>query len=309
MNEFINIKMPVAIIDEDQKIGSAFNHLVQIIYKTEESEADVINWDFEVTEFLTPFFILPLMLYKQNSSKKINLINLNYKIQSYFDAIYFFTGGLNPEKIDNFENFFEKFESKRYIPIVNFPVQVVHEAFKSKTLSVIGKIFKEQLQIEGQLFSGINYLLSESVDNITEHSNCERGYLFAQYYPAKKYIDICIADNGITILGSYKNYGYKKLNIFDDLNAIKSACSGLSTKNLPDAENRGYGITTSKKMLAEGLNGIYFLFSGSAFALREKNYNEKYVKLPDSIRWNGTIVALRVPYYENKEFNIINYIE
>ena len=46
-------------------------------------------------------------------------------------------------------------------------------------------------------------MIEECVDNITQHSKSERGYIFAQAYPHKQYLDICVADNGITLLGSY----------------------------------------------------------------------------------------------------------
>ena len=34
-----------------------------------------------------------------------------------------------------------------------------------------------------------------------------------------------------------------------------------------------------------------------------------YVGLPVDIKWDGTIVALRIPYSENKDFNFYKYIE
>lgn len=125
-------------------------------------------------------------------------------------------------------------------------------------MSCIGSILKKQLNINGNIYEAINYLLSELIDNITEHSDSAYGYIFAQYYPKNRYIDICIADEGITILGSYVKNG--NVGIVTDVDALKNASIGISTKNLPDAENRGYGIVTSKKMLAEGLKGQFFLF-------------------------------------------------
>lgn len=69
----------------------------------------------------------------------------------------------------------------------------------------------------------------QQISGISFCKESERGYIFSQAYPTKKYLDICIADNGI------------------------------STKNLPEAENRGFGIKTSKKMLIDGLSGIFVL--------------------------------------------------
>ena len=95
--------------------------------------------------------------------------------------------------------------------------------------------------------------------------------------------------------------------IENDLEAIQAANRGISTKNLPDAENRGYGIITSKNMLIEGLKGSFIMMSGNALHI----YNSKdrrFIGMPHDIRWKGTIIALRIPYV-NKEFQYINYIE
>ena len=82
---------------------------------------------------------------------------------------------------------------------------------------------------------------------------------------------------------------------------------GISTKNLPNAENRGYGIITSKKMLVDGLGGTFVMMSGNALHLYN-SLDRRFVEAPENIRWNGTIIALRVPYM-NKDFQYINYIE
>lgn len=69
----------------------------------------------------------------------------------------------------------------------------------------------------------------------------------------------------------------------DDKEAIKAANRGISSKNLPDAENRGYGIQTSKRMLVEGLGGQYLMISGGCL----------YLKTP----------------VNSSKFNYVNYIE
>jgi len=84
---------------------------------------------------------------------------------------------------------------------------------------------------------------------------------------------------------------------------VKSA----SSKNLPEAENRGYGIITSKRMLVEGLGGQYLMISGSSFYFNGNGFDNFY-SLPPGLRWQGTIIALRIPY-QVSSFNYINYIE
>lgn len=152
---------------------------------------------------------------------------------------------------------------------------------------------------------GLKYMVEETLDNITEHSESERGYIIAQAYPRKGYLDICMADNGVTLLGSYMKLADNE--IVSDLEAIKAANRGISSKNLPEAENRGYGIQTSKRMLVEGLGGQYLMISGSCIYVKSPGYDNVY-SVPDGLRWNGTVVALRIPI-NSLVFNYINYIE
>ena len=78
-------------------------------------------------------------------------------------------------------------------------------------------------------------------------------------------------------------------------------------KNLPDAENRGYGIYTSKNALIEGLGGSFLMVSGNAVYVKSKN-GYRLVAFPELVRLNGTIVALRIPY-QNPNFMMCNYWE
>jgi anti-sigma regulatory factor (Ser/Thr protein kinase) len=163
----------------------------------------------------------------------------------------------------------------------------------------------QQLNIQSNVANGFKYMIDETLDNITEHSESDRGYIFAQAYPTKGFLDVCIADRGVSLLGSYEKLPDNE--ILSDMEAIKAANRGLSSKNLPDAENRGFGIRTSKQMLIHGLGGQYLMISGSSLYLKSCNLDTFY-SMPHGLRWNGTIVALRIPYHSSS-FNYINYIE
>lgn len=116
---------------------------------------------------------------------------------------------------------------------------------------------------------------------------------------------MCIADRGVTLLGSYQKLDNNE--IADDMEAIKAANRGISSKNRPDAENRGYGIRTSKGMLVDGLGGQYLMISGEGLYFKRPGY-DSFFRMPAGLRWNGTIVAMRIPY-EKSHFNYIHYIE
>ena len=143
MSSPFTIEMPTSIKDEGDKIGQAFNYLFRIIHETENSKNENIYWDFRNSTFLTPFFLLPLMLYKEKSKKKIHYCNCSGNLESYFNTIYFNSGGLNPQDVnENFENWIGKYSNKRYIPIVNFPASSQEDDYKIKYLELSAIFYK-----------------------------------------------------------------------------------------------------------------------------------------------------------------------
>ncbi len=82
------------------------------------------------------------------------------------------------------------------------------------------------------------------------------------------------------------------------------ANDGYSTKDSPE---RGYGLNTSRRLLTKGMGGDFFMLSGSAFYRLSKDRDE-VVELPKTIRWDGTIVLMRIPVTLPKHFNIYEYI-
>lgn len=96
--------------------------------------------------------------------------------------------------------------------------------------------------------------------------------------------------------------------IIDDMEAMKAANRRISSKNRPEAESRGYGIWTSKRMLVEGLGGQYLMVSGNCFYYKGVNYDRIFC-MPEGLRWNGTLVALRIPTNLNSTFQYYYYTE
>jgi anti-sigma regulatory factor (Ser/Thr protein kinase) len=274
--------------------------IIDFIDQSSDSE-DVIS--FQSNVFITPLFILPLLVYVNGCKKKITFEYSN----SYLDTIRFRTGGLKTEelKTETLHDIMKMCSNKTYIPIISFPTDKKFFKERNEILTAIENIILRQVKAKTNISIALKYLIGESVDNIVEHSDSERGYIFSQAYPNKEFLDICIADNGISLLGSYM-----KLNniVFNDhLSAMKAANSGYSTKNLPDAENRGYGIATSKKMLVDGLSGFFVMLSGNALFLKSKSVDQ-YSELPKVATWKGTIVAMRIPYV-SEYFNYINFVQ
>lgn len=285
------------------KFLQGLQQVLNVIDQINQSEEDNIVLIFQNNVFVTPLFILPLLVYTNGCKKRIRFQYTN----GYLNAIHLGNGGLKPEEFNSseFQNFLNRYSGKTYIPIISFPTNLSYTKQRDDILSSIERLLINQLNLKTNIISGLKYLIVENVDNIIEHSESERGYIFSQSYPTKKYLDICIADNGITLLGSYMKMNDNK--IIDHFSAMSAANSGISTKNLPEAENRGFGIMTSKNMLVNGLLGNFVMLSGNALYLKSNNVDQVYV-LPDIATWQGTIVAMRIPY-ENENFNYIEFVE
>lgn len=95
----------------------------------------------------------------------------------------------------------------------------------------------------------------------------------------------------------------------NEAEALKYANEGYSTKDLPDAESRGFGISSTKSMIVEGLGGAFFMLSGGAFHRHDASGGSDYVKLPETINWNGTIILMRIPLTVSEEFDYTKYIK
>lgn len=294
IKEQINVK--------DDRLIDGLTPVVRIMGQVEGATEQNVSIDFSDTRFISPVFALSLIVYLSRCGKQVSLKN----ITDYLERIEFGNGGIKPDTMRQTEFLaeLEKYASKTYIPIINFAAGRNSDA-KEAVSSIVENMIIQQLSIQSNVANGLKYMIDEILDNITEHSESDRGYIFAQAYPAKGFLDVCIADRGVSLLGSYEKLPDNEIS--SDIEAIKAANRGLSSKNLPDAENRGFGIKTSKQMLIQGLGGQYLMISGSSLYIKTLNLDSFY-SMPHGLRWNGTIVALRIPYHSSS-FNYINYIE
>lgn len=290
---------------EEVRIGYSFNYLIKVIAETEA--ADAVLWDFADVTFLHPFFLAPLAIYKNTSGKDIKCINMSLRIQAYlnsicFDRMLFF----DREKREDVEAVMQKYTDKTYLPLCSFAMT---NANKDAFGSIMKTILMKQTNIGQKGNSSLSYLISELLDNIYEHSQSPYGYLFSQFSEKEGVINLCIADTGISIAGSFEKAGlYQEEIDGNEAEALKLANEGYSTKNRPEAENRGYGISTSKAMLVNGMKGAFFMLSGGAFHRYENGANY-YIDLKNLFRWNGTIILMRIPIVLPDDFNYIDYLE
>jgi anti-sigma regulatory factor (Ser/Thr protein kinase) len=232
----------------------------------------------------------------------INKIKSNLQTNSYLDTIHFPTG-FDALQSEDWKNTLAQYSQKSYMPICKIPSSLTNAGIREDLLSTFENILVNKLKLHGQIITVIKYLISEAFDNIVEHANSCSGWIMVQNFPTKGYLDVCIVDNGLGILGSYLRTGTPGID--NDAVAIERAINGQSTKQI--TETRGYGIDTSRRMLVEGLTGKYFLFSGKSFYVYS-NELDQIVYLSNS-GWNGTMLALQIPGVAPDGFNYTTYLE
>lgn len=298
------ISINIPNVDRDDRIGSAFNHLFQVIIQTEKSQDKKMEWDMKTAAFFHPFYLAPLAIYKQTCENSVICKNIPKRIHGYLDLVKF----ENPLKITedmDFESMLKPYILKSYIPVCKF------ELCKSNVdslQSILQKVICKQSKADDRVITPLSYLLGELIDNMNEHSKGKYGYIFSQYLKKEECIDLVVADDGITIFSSYLQ-ACKYLNEIngDEAIALKLATEGKSTKNLPDTENRGYGLSSSKDMLVNGLHGSFFILSGGAFH-RHDSCGRITIKLPGTVYWNGTVILMRIPVHIPNNFNYNKYV-
>lgn len=294
----MDIKVKIQNQDKILECLSAVFDIVQGIKRTEDSSVVLDLSDIHIP---SPVFTLPLSILLPDKSAELTYVLSDALKEARFRNEII----ADQMRLSAFKAQIQAYSQTNYLPIVAFPATKAKEDEKDSIQSVVEGILIQQIGNVGKISLGLRYIIGECVDNITQHAKSQYGYIAAQTNKEKQYLDICIADKGITLLGSYRENN--DTDIVSDMEALKAANRGISTKNLPNAENRGYGLVTSKKMLTTGLGGLFIMISGSAILIKSETFNE-YAELPEGLTCEGTIVICRMPF-DNKDFNYINYIE
>lgn len=197
--------------------------------------------------------------------------------------------------------------SKTYIPICKFRTE--DDKTIDSITAALQRIIQRQSNLPARFTSALSYLLSEITANIHDHYRSPYGYMFSRYLEREGYINICIIDNGISIAGSFQNSDkYSEEQLGNEGEILNMALSHCSTKNLPHQENRGFGLPTTKKMLAEGMKGSFLIVSGNA-SHRHDQHREQTAELREGLGWDGTFVLLKIPVTLPENFNYLYYAE
>lgn len=301
------LRIPIPNYNTNNRIVDNFYHLIRIVNATKMAE-DIVVWDFSGVSFLHPFLLAPLAIYKNTNVKQIICENVSLSMQSFLNDIFFERAlHFDEEAKEIAESVMAKYIENSYIPVCSFSMS---EANKEAFGAIVKNIIITQNRSLRNLSTPISYFLSELIDNIYEHSQSKNGYLFSQYIEKEHCIYLCIADTGITIYKSYEvaQKYIQELNN-DESEALRFANEGRSTKNRPGAESRGYGISTTRRMLVEGMEGAFYMISGGAFHKYENKKINSYADMHKFFHWDGTMVLLRIPVQVSVNFDYIDYLE
>ena len=250
-------------------------------------------------------YILDGLRLALNKVRPIGLHSPLYEISSLLMGDDVLTLSASGKRMSTFIAELERYSEVDSLPAIEFPSTADKADAFASVISLLENIIIKQAGIKTNVAIGLKYMIDECTDNILEHSRSEFGYISSSIDKKNGILEVCIADKGITVLGSYR--ANSDADISSDLEALQAANRGISTKNRPNAENRGYGLMTTKKMAVSGLGGAFAMISGSTIFVYDKN-GRKFIDSSNSLHIPGTIITIQVPY-SKPDFNYINYIE
>lgn len=269
--------------------------------------------DYKDARFTHVFYSMALpLLIKIYSRKGYNIrLQDNFvdpAVESYMKVVKF-PEGVDPLNFDgNVQDYLNLYRDKSYIPIICFPTNTEESTTKIRDsfLSSVNRLLVHICGLKKEMVTALMYLIDEAVNNVLHHSKDDKGYMFAQYYKSKGYVDLVVADIGQTLLDTYSNFEKYKNEVTDHESAMESALAGKSTKSID--VDRGFGISTSKELLTKGLNGKYFIYSGNVFNIHTSEINN-ITRLPETIYWQGVFLSLRIPVVPVPGFNPSDFYE
>ena len=270
---------------------SAYNEYLSYI-DTYDSKNNII--DLSNAKFFYPTTLLPLIIFIQN--KKCGYKEPKDPYVSFYI-----------KRIIDSRDTINTTSQGSYIPPIQLPVK--EEYFDPE--GIIDNISNYLREWVSRIHNILFYIISELSNNIYQHASCSLAYIMAQRYDRRRFVELSIIDNGITIRGSLS----KKIRVDSDSEAIISALKGYSSK---EEKGRGYGLSTSIRNLTEVLNGEVLIVSGTGLLYLHKRRGFRCDNNNLNRRLDGTLISTRVSLHVNsnnielsqiyeKHINLSNY--
>lgn len=194
---------------------------------------------------------------------------------------------------------------RTYTPIHNISNRGdIEQITQEITQTIIG--FIQDAQTQKELKICLNYIISELLNNIVDHSGSQ-GWSMAQYYPKLRKVIVCIMDCGCGFLHRINS---KFSEITTELEAIKKALQRGVTASIArvynQERNSGYGLYIIYSLAKEIKNSEFLIASNNQvfyFGPRPENCN-----LQTSLEGSLACFSLDIKELENNDYYVDNLI-
>lgn len=241
--------------------------------------------DCSSLDWVSPLTLLPLAAHIHKKKQVVSGLG------SYLQTVRF------PDGVDQIGGFQT---GQTYLPIARFATKSIPHLeqftnhFAQLVLQSLGPVGKH-------LRNAWFYTIAELVTNIAEHSRSSLGWLHAQYWPAKGFLDAVVLDQGRGFRKAYEDAHGKT---YTHQEAIRRALEGHSVK---DDVERGKGLRTTKALVTQSpINGKFLIISGNCGYYADAK-KQTWLNL-GVWQWNGVIIALRINRV-SEPVNIYPYVE
>lgn len=123
---------------------------------------------------------------------------------------------------------------------------------------------RENTELEDGVAQALGWCMSESIDNVLQHSKAGKCFIMAQIHQSNQKFNFCVFDTGIGIYNSFKGTDYETRYRID---ALKYAMSESITSN--KAIGQGNGLWGLSQIIKETNGRITLCSSGAQYSFLE----------------------------------------
>lgn len=184
-----------------------------------------------------------------------------------------------------------------------FPLDKIYKFNSSLQVANLSQAYVNTLsslcECESGVLDSINWCINEVMDNVLTHSECQEGYVMAQFHPTTKHIAFCVYDSGIGIYNTLKD---SKHHPRVEIDALTLAIQ----EGVGDGKGQGNGLYGLYEAVLKN-NGILSLTSGqSSIMLTNTGETRKFNNVPTlSDKAKQTIVDFQINLDRKIDFKSI----
>lgn len=140
------------------------------------------------------------------------------------------------------------------------------------TQAFVDVLSKKQICEEG-VIDGIQWCISEIMDNVLTHSENNYGLIMAQVHPRANHIALCIYDSGIGIYKTLTNSRYKPASEMD-------ALSLALQEGIGDGKGQGNGMYGLYQIVKSNQGTLTLTSGKSSLMMKGKGEIQKFYMIP-----------------------------